>query len=283
MRTHDDIQELRAAPELLAKWALETRPEAQVATYRALAFLARTEHAAVTLLPVPELLLSEALLQDPDGFLRLARGPIEHFQTRSRRAAAWMDQLVFFRERFPRACEDAPPHALFSFARSFTDHGDSLEAAVDLLVRECVLPEVETLLQKALPYPPLQRLLGRLQDGEAQRSGQARKLASAVLGELSGARLWRVRRRLARSAGRAILGSRPLLEQLEQAGLPVDRARAAKGFARRLEEAISELAGKRVLPSVLVTRLAEALRGQHAEATAEVAAAEGAASDESHD
>ena len=158
MRTHDDIQELRVAPELLAKWALETRHEAQVATYRALAFLARTEHAAVTLLPVPELLLSETAVQDPDGFLRLAR-----------------------------------------------------------------------------------------------------------------------------CAGRAILGARPLLEQLEQAGLPVDRARAAKGFARRLEEAISELSGKRVLPAVLVTRLAEALRGQHAEATAEVAAAEGAASDESHD
>ena len=221
-------------------------------------------------------------MQDPDGFLRLSRAPIEHFQTRSRRAAAWMDQLVFFRERFPRACEEAPPHALFSFARSFTEHGDSLEAAVDLLVRECVIPEVEELLQKALPYPPLQQLLARLREGETQRSGQARKLASSVLGELSGARLWRVRRRLARSAGRAILGARPLLDELEHAGLPADRARAAKGFARRLEEAISELSGRRVLPAVLVTRLAEALRGQqNAEAHAEVAAAEGAAGDES--
>ena len=275
MRLYEEIRALRVPSEALARWALETRPEAQVATYRALAFLGRTEHAAATLLPVPQLLLEEKPVTDPDGFARLSRAPMEHFEARSRRAAAWMDQLAFFRERFPKACEEPPPPQLFALARAFTLHRDSLEAACDLLIRECVLPELEELLQKAIRYPPLQQLLLRLREGDVQRSAQARKMASQLLGELSGTRIWKVRRRLAASAGRAILGARPLLEELEKAGLSADRARAAKGFARRLEEALSELDGTRVLPSILVNRLAGALGKQSHEAETEVAAAEG--------
>jgi hypothetical protein len=280
MRNPDDVRGLRVAPEALARWSLETRLEQQTATYRTLAFLARTEHAAATLLPVLQLLIEEKPALDADGFLRLPRTPIEHFDARARRAAAWMDQLVFFREKFPRACDEAPPAALFSLARAFTLHEDSLEAAVDLLIRECVLPELEELIQRALPYPPLQQVLMRLREGEAQRSGQARKLASQLLGELSGSRIWRVRKRLAASAGRAILGARPLVDELERAGLPADRARAAKGFGRRLEEAISELSGARVLPAVLVNRLANALGKKSDEADAEIAAAQGEADEE---
>jgi hypothetical protein len=283
MKLHDELRALRVAPELLARWALETKPEAQVATHRALAFLAVTEHAAATLLPVGPLLLEAQPQVDPDGFLRLSRGPIEQFEARAQRAAAWMEQLVFFREKFPRACDEAPPPALFGLARAFTLHADPLEAAADVLVRDCVLPEVEELLYKAIRYPPLQQLVQRLREGEAQRSGQAKKMAAQILGELSGARLWRVRRRLAAGAGRAILGARPMVDELERAGLPADRPRAAKGFARRLEEAIAGLSGKRVLPAVLVDRLAGALHGKSAEADAEVAAAEGEAAVKEHD
>jgi hypothetical protein len=38
--------------------------------------------------------------------------------------------------------------------------------------------------------------------------------------------------------------------------MKVDRGRAARGFARRLEEAVSGLSGVRVLPEALIARLA---------------------------
>ena len=38
--------------------------------------------------------------------------------------------------------------------------------------------------------------------------------------------------------------------------MKVDRGRAARGFARRLEEAVSALSGVRVLPEALIARLA---------------------------
>ncbi len=64
-----------------------------------------------------------------------------------------------------------------------------------------------------------------------------------------------MRTRLIAAVTRAILGARPLLEELERGGLRVERARAARGFARRLEEAVGELQGTRVLPASLIARL----------------------------
>jgi hypothetical protein len=57
------------------------------------------------------------------------------------------------------------------------------------------------------------------------------------------------------TAARALVGARPLLEELERGGFTVDRARATRGFARRLEEATGDLRGTRVLPESLIARL----------------------------
>ncbi len=43
----------------------------------------------------------------------------------------------------------------------------------------------------------------------------------------------------------------PLLDELERGGFKVDRTRAARGFARRLEEAVSEIPGGSALESIL--------------------------------
>src|SRR5207302_875814 len=83
--------------------------------------------------------------------------------------------------------------------------------------------------------------------------------AAAVLGEMKGKRLWIVRHRLVMTATRAVLASRPLLEELERGGFKIDRGRAARGFARRLEEAVGELPGERVVPQAIVERLAGSL------------------------
>ena len=77
-----------------------------------------------------------------------------------------------------------------------------------------------------------------------------------MLGHLSGTRLWRVRTRLVTTATRTLLAAKPLLDELERGGFKVDRTRAARGFARRLEEAVGELPGERVVPQALVARLA---------------------------
>jgi hypothetical protein len=260
----DDVRELRVPPELLARWALETPQAAQVATYRALAFLARTEHAACTLLPVADALLEDEAALDSDGFLRQPRGALSHFRQRTERATAWLEMLVSFRERFPRASEEPPPPPLFQLAAAFSQHADALESATDLLLRECVMPELEEALLRAITYPGLQALLLRLRETDTQRSADACKLAAAAVGPLSGRTVWLVRRRLVTGAGRAVLGARPLFDELQRAGLPVDRRRAAKGFARRLEEAVAVLPGKRVLPAALVARLAGALHGEEA-------------------
>src|SRR5262249_58428755 len=84
-----------------------------------------------------------------------------------------------------------------------------------------------------------------------QRGTEARRLAAAVVADLSGARLWKVRTRLVTTGTRALLAAKPLLDELERGGLKVDRTRAAKGFARRLEEAVAELPGATVLESIL--------------------------------
>ncbi|MBS2022601.1 MAG: hypothetical protein JST92_09340 [Deltaproteobacteria bacterium] len=260
-RMTDDLQDLRTAPEQLARWALETPPPVQEATFSALAFLARTFHATAAQLPAAEVLLTEAPIQDSDGFSRIPREAIELFRARTVRAAAWLEQLAFFRERFPTAAARVPSPQLFALAKVLASHADAVEAATDVLVRESVLPEIEELIQRALTYPPLQTLLLRLREGEAARSAEARKVAASVIGELTGQKLWRVRRRLLASAARAVLASRPLLAELERAGLKVDRARAAKGFARRLEESVGGLAGKPVIPAALVNRLTSAIAG----------------------
>lgn len=260
-RLHDDPREVRVPPELLARWALETGLAAQEATCSALAFLVTTEHASTTLLPAPALLRAEKAVQDPDGFLRLPRGAEDHFRNRTQRALAWMELFAFFRERFPLPAEREPPAALFGLAHAFTLHDDTLEAAVDSLVHECVLPEIEDQLLRTITYPPLLALLKQLRETDPQRSVDARRLAAQLLGELSGTRLWLVRKRLVASVTRAVLGARPLFEELDRGGLKVDKARAARGFARRLEEAVSELSGTRVLPANLLTRLAGADEG----------------------
>jgi len=255
-RPVDDIREVRVPPELLARWALETPVLAQEATYAALCFLVQVEHAAATLLPVPSVLRSEQAVLDPDGFLRVPRGALEHFRLRSARAMGWMEQLIFFRERFPAAAQRHPPEALHGLAQTFSARGSPQDAAVDLLVRESVLPEVEDLLQRTVTYPGVQLVLARLRESDVQRSAEAVRLAAEVLGELTATSVWRVRRRLVATASRAILGARPLLAELERGGLKVDRGRAARGFARRFEEAVSSLAGVRVLPEALIARLA---------------------------
>ena len=255
-RLHEEIREVRIPSEKLARWALETPALAQEATYSALAFLVHTEHAALTLLPVPTVLAHEKAVLDPDGFLRQPRGAVEHLRLRSTRAMAWMDLFIFFRERFPAPAQRTPPEALYGLARAFSHHDDPLEAAVDLLVHECVVPELEELLLRRVTYPGLQMLLEQARADDPQRSAEARRLASHVLGDLSGTRLWRVRKRLVATATRAVLGARPLLDELLRGGLAVDRTRAARGFVRRLEEAVSDLTGAKVLPEGLLEKLA---------------------------
>jgi hypothetical protein len=264
----DNLRDLRAPPEALARWAMQTPLDAQEATYAALAFLARIEHAAATLLPVPSLVMAEKTVLDPDGFLRQPRGAVEHFRLRSERALAWLDQLIFFRERFAQAAQRPAQPGLFQLAQTFTHHDDELEAAVDVLVRECVMPELEDAFLRALTYPPLQLLLAQVRDTDPQRSADARRLAASALGALSGKRVWVVRKRLIAAATRAILGARPVLEELERARLPVERARAARGFARRLEEAVGELQGTRVVPAALIARLAGPAAGWSSEGPA---------------
>ena len=253
---HDEIEDVRTPPEALARWAMQTSLPAQEATYAALAFLARFEHAASTLLPVPSLVMAERAVLDQDGFLRQPRTAVEHFRQRSSRALAWLEQLIFFRERFAAAAAHTPPAAVFQLAQNFSRHDDDLEAAVDTLVRECLMPELHDVFHGAVSYPPLQLLLGRIRESNTQRSADARRLAASVLGPLSGTRVWGVRKRLIASVTRAFLGARPLLDELSRGGLPVERARAARGFARRLEEAVGELEGTRVLPAEWIARLA---------------------------
>lgn len=250
-RPQEEIRDVRVPSEALARWALETEVAAQEATCSALAFMVHAEHAATTLLPVPTLLRSEQVVLDPDGFLRQPRGAVEHFRQRAHRAMAWMDLFIFFRERFPSAAQRQPPEALYGLAQLFTRHEDDVEAAVDLLVRECVMPEIEGLIARSLTYPPAQVLFQRLRDNDPQRSADARRLAAEVLGELSGARLWKVRTRLITTGTRALLAARPVLDELERGGFKIDRTRAAQGFARRLEEAVSEMPGAPLLESIL--------------------------------
>jgi len=255
-RLNDEMIDLRVPSEHLARWALETPAPAQEATYSALTFALRTEYAALTTMPVPELLVAEPWQVDRDGFLRQPRGAVEQFRLRSSRVVAWMELFIHFRERFPTASARVPPAALDGLAQAFSSHDTPVEAAVDLLVRESVLPEIEEILSRTLAYPPLQALLGALRGSQAQRSAEARRLAAPVLGEMKGTRLWSVRARIVATATRALLAARPLLDELERGGFKVDRRRAARGFARRLEEAVSELPGDRVLPAGLVSRLA---------------------------
>ena len=242
-RLHEEIREVRVPSEALARWALETQVGVQEATGAALAFLVHTEHSASTLLPVPRIVRSEQAVLDPDGFLRQPRGAVEHYRLRTTRAMAWMDLFIFFRERFPAAAQRQPDEALYALSRLFSRHEDELDSSVDLLVRECVMPEIEELLARTLTYPPLQALLQRLRDNDPQRTADALRLAAGVMGELSGTRLWRVRTRLISTATRALLAAKPLLDELERGGLKIDRTRAARGFARRLEEAVSEIPG----------------------------------------
>ena len=250
-RLHDELREIRVPSEQLARWALETPVALQEATAVALAFLVHAEHAAATLLPVPTLLRSEQAILDPDGFLRQPRGAVEHFRLRAHRAIAWMDLFIFFRERFPVPAQRHTPDALYNMGQLFGSHGDEVEAAVDLLIRECVMAEIEEILSRTLTYPPLQMLLQTLRETDPQRSAEARRLAAPILGDLSGARLWKVRTRLVTTSTRALLAAKPLLDEVERGGLKVDRTRAARGFARRLEEAISELPAASVLQSIL--------------------------------
>ncbi len=250
-RLEDDIREIRVPSEALARWALETPAAAKEATASALAFMVHVEHAATTLLPVPTILRSEQAVLDPDGFLRQPRGAVEHFRLRAHRAIAWMDAFIFFREKFPAAAQRQPPEALYNLPQLFCSHGDDPGAATDLLVRECVMPEIEEMLARTLTYPGLQLLLNSVREHEPQRSAEARRLAASVLGDLSGTRLWKVRTRLVTTGTRALLAARPLLDELERGGFRIDRTRSARGFARRLGEAVSELPGAPVLRSIL--------------------------------
>ena len=250
-RLHEEPQEIRVPSEALARWALETTIAAQEATCAALAFLVHTEYAAATLLPVPSLIRSSQALQDQDGFLRMPRGAMEHFRLRSQRALQWMDLVIFFRERFPAAAARPLPDALFSMAQLFSRHDDELHAALDLVVRECVMPEIEDLLVRTVRYPPLQILFQRLRENDAQRSVDARRLAATIIEDPSGAKLWKIRSRLVATSTRALLASKPLLDELERGGFKVDRTRAARGFAKRLEEAVGELPGAPLLETLL--------------------------------
>jgi hypothetical protein len=250
-RIYEEIDDVRVPSEALAKWALETPVAAQEATCSALAFLVAVEHASATLLPVPTLLRSGQAVLDPDGFLRQPRGAVEHFRARAHRAMGWMDLFIFFRERFPAAAQRQQPESLYSLAQLFKAKDDDLDAACDLLVREAVVPEIEELLAKTLTYPPLQVLVQRLRGSDTQRGADARRLAVELLGEIAGARLWRVRTRLITTATRALLAAKPLLDELEHGGFKIDRTRAARGVARRLEEAVSELPGGPLLENIL--------------------------------
>ncbi len=250
-RLHEEIRDVRVPSETLAKWALETPVAAQEATCSALAFLVHVEHAASTMLPVPTVIRSEQAVLDPDGFLRQPRGAVEHFRIRTTRAMAWMDLFIFFRERFPAAAQRQQPEALYGLAQLFKVHGDDIEASCDLIVREAIIPEIEEILGRTLTYPPLQTLLKRLHEGDPQRSADARRMAAEVMGEISGARLWKVRTRLITTATRALLASKALMDELERGGFKVDRTRAARGFAKRLEEAVSELPGGPLLENIL--------------------------------
>src|SRR5438105_338094 len=184
MRRQDEIFELRVPSEALARWALETTPAVKEATGAALAFLVHAEHAATTLLPVPQILRCTEAVLDPDGFLRQPRGAVEHFRLRSARAIAWMDAFIFFREKFPTAAQRQPPDALYSLPQLLCGHGDDLEAATDLLVRECVMPEIEDILGRLLTYPPLQLVLRSLREHDVQRGAEARRLAASAMGDL---------------------------------------------------------------------------------------------------
>ena len=250
-KLYEDIRQVRVPSEVLARWSLDTPVVAQEATGAALAFLVYVEHASIGLLPVPTILQSDQAVLDPDGFLRQPRGAIEHFRLCADRAMAWMELFIFFRERFPAAAQRQPAQALYNMAELFGRKGDQLETATDLLIRECVVPEIEELFARTLTYPPLQTLLQMLREHDPQRSAGARRLAASVLGDLSGARLWKVRTRLVTTGTRALLAAKPLLDELERGGFKVDRKRAARGFARRLEEAVSELPGGVVLESIL--------------------------------
>jgi hypothetical protein len=264
-RLVEDMREVRVPPELLARWALETQVQAQEATYSALCFLAQAEHATATLLPVPRLLRSEQAVLDPDGFVRVPRGALEHFRLRSARAMGWMEQLIFFRERFPTPAQRNPPDGVYALASLFSARASHQDAAVDVLVRESVLPEIEETLHRTVTYPGLKLMLERVRESEPQRNADARRLAGEVLGDLTAGSVWGVRKRLVTTATRAILGARPLLEELERGGMKVDRPRAARGFARRLEEAVSALSGVPVLPEALIARLAGKLEDERAE------------------
>src|SRR2546427_12185660 len=184
---------MRVPFEVLGRRALETSVAAQEAAGASLAFLVRAEHAATTLLPVPVLLRSEQAILDPDGFLRQPRGAVEHFRLRADRAIAWMDAFIFFRERFPAAAQRQPPDALYNLASLFGHQSDELEGATDLLVRECVMPEIEDAFRKVLTYPPLHALLAALREYDPQRNAEARRLAATLLGDLRGRRVWKVR------------------------------------------------------------------------------------------
>ena len=255
-RPTDDLTGVRAPPEALARWALETPLAAQEATWSALSFLALFEHASATLLPAPSVLECAAGLQDPDGFLRVARGALEHFQQRSNRALGWMEQVAFFRERFPEPAKRQPPASIGALAQVFSQTGGARDRAVDILVRESVMPEIEDLFLRTLTYPPLTLLLRKLREIEPQLGADSRRLAAEVIGELGAASVWVVRKRLVATATRAILGARPLLDELERGGKAVDRSQAARGFARRLEAAVGELSGTPVVPAAIIERLA---------------------------
>jgi hypothetical protein len=250
-RLHEEPQEIRVPSEALARWALETTIAAQEATCSALAFLVHSSHAASTLLPVPQLLSSSQAIQDPDGFLRMPRGAVEHYRLRTDRAIAWMDLFIFFRERFPAAAARKPPETLYLMGQLFSRHEDELSAAIDLVVRECVIPEIEELLIRTVRYPGRQMLFQRLRENDPQRSAEARRLAATIIEDPSGAKLWKIRTRLIATSTRALLAAKPLLDELERGGFKVDRTRAARGFARRLEEAVGELPGAPILESLL--------------------------------
>jgi hypothetical protein len=255
-RPVDDLMDVRIPPESLARWALETPAVAQEATWSALCFLAEVEHATATQLPVPTVLRREKAALDPDGFLRVPRLALEQFRARSARAMGWMEQLLFFRERFPTPAQRNAPDAIYSLANLFGGRASPADAAVDVLVRECVLPEIEDVLHRTVTYPGLRLLLERMRETDPQRSAEARRLAGEVLGDLTSSSVWGVRKRLVSTATRAVLGARAFLDELERGGMKVDRGRAARGFARRLEEAVSGLSGVRVLPEALIARLA---------------------------
>jgi hypothetical protein len=188
--------------------------------------------------------------------LRLPRGALDHFHLRSTRALAWMEQVAFFRERFPEPAKREPPASIGALAQIFSQQGGARERAVDTLVRESVMPEIEDLFLRTLTYPPLTLLLRKIREIEPQMSADSRRLAAQVIGELGAASVWVVRKRLVATATRAILGARPLLEELERGGKAVDRSQAARGFARRLEAAVGELSGTPVVPAAIIERLA---------------------------